>query len=269
MNSDFGNLKKLEETTYFGKEYIGDKMDEFGLWDSFATGISDKINETYIIELGVSAMEKPEVQDAMYKEVENMLNYKVFGKKAKITPGMNVIGSRFVNTQSEAQDGQKTKIKSRLVCQGFAEDQKPQADSPTANRESLRLFLSVSASLGFQNLCSIDVSAAFLQAEKLDREVYVKLPKFMNPDESYAYKLEKPLYGLTDAGRKFWLRLKKILKDDGFVQTLGDDCFYRKYGKDGKLSGFEVEYKTDDSDSLGSQKLSIKRMTPTVWVRRS
>ena len=43
MNSDFGNLKKLEETTYFGKEYIGDKMDEFGLWDSFATGISDKI----------------------------------------------------------------------------------------------------------------------------------------------------------------------------------------------------------------------------------
>ena len=155
------------------------------------------------------------------------------------------------------------------MCQGFAENQRPQADSPTANRESLRLFLSVSASLGFQNLCSIDVSAAFLQAEKLDREVYVKLPKFMNPDESYAYKLEKPLYGLTDAGRKFWLRLKKILKDDGFVQTLGDDCFYRKYRKDGKLSGFEVEYKTDDSDSLGSQKLRIKWMILTVWVSRS
>ena len=96
---------------------------------------------------------------------------------------------------------------------GFAENERPQSDSPTANRESLRLFLSISASLGFENLCSIDVSAAFLQAEKLERDVYVKLPKFMNPDDSWAYKLEKPLYGLSDAGRKFWLKLKKILKE--------------------------------------------------------
>ena len=64
------------------------------------------------------------------------------------------------------------------------------------------MFLSISASLGFENLTGVDVSAAFLQAEPLSREVYVKLPKFIEPDESYVYRLRKPLYGLSDAGRQ-------------------------------------------------------------------
>ena len=170
----------------------------------------------------------------MEKEVKNMENYEVFGEKVKARPGMNIVGTRFVNTMSEVQDGQKCKYKSRLVAQGFKEVERAQSDSPTANRESLRMFLSISASLGFENLTGIDVSAAFLQAEPLTREVYVRLPKFIEPDESYVYRLVKPLYGLSDAGRQFYLKLKKILTENGYVPTLGDSCFWRKYGKDGR-----------------------------------
>ena len=151
---------------------------------------------------------------------------------------MNILGTWFVNTESEAQDGQKTKIKSRLVAQGYKELDKAQSDSPTANRESLRLFLSISAMLGFENLSSIDVSAAFLQADDLEREIYVKLPKSIEPDENIVYRLIKPLYGLTDAGRQFWLKVKQILKENYFETTLGDQCFYRKYNEDGSLAGF-------------------------------
>ena len=208
-------------------------MTGLGLWDAYDVCVGSDIHETYVIELGVAAMEKPEVQEAMKRELQNMVDYQVFGEKVKARPGMNIVGTRFVYTQSEAQDGQKTKFKSRLVCHGFAENERPQSDSPTANWESLRLFLAISASLGLENLCSIDVSADFLQAEKLHRDVYVKLPKFVNPDESVVYKLEKLLYGLSDAGRQYWLKLKKILKEDGFVSTLGDECFYRKYDSQG------------------------------------
>ena len=70
--------------------------------------------------------------------------------------------------------------------------------------------------------------------------MYVRLPKFIEPDESYVYRLVKPLYGLSDAGRQFYLKLKKILSENGYVPTLGDSCFWRKYGKDGGLQGFLV-----------------------------
>ena len=105
-----------------------------------------------------------------------MDNYGVFGDRVRMTPGMNVLGTRFVNTESEAQDGQKTKLKSRLVAQGFKEIEKAQSDSTTANRESLRLFLSLSTILGFENLASLYVSAAFLQSDELTRKMYVRQP---------------------------------------------------------------------------------------------
>ena len=70
-------------------------------------------------------------------------------------------------TESEKHDGQKTKIKAHLVGQGFKETEKSQSDSPTAHRESLRLFLSVCAMRGDKNLSSLDISAAFSQSEDL------------------------------------------------------------------------------------------------------
>jgi hypothetical protein len=87
------------------------------------------------------------------------------------------------------------------------------------------MCLSIGASLGFSNLTSLDVSAAFLQAEPLTRSVYAKFPKFIECDENYVYKLHNPLYGLSDAGRQFYLKLKKILKENRYISTLGDECF--------------------------------------------
>lgn len=63
------------------------------------------------------------------------------------------------------------------------------------------------------DLSSIDISAVFLRSENLVREVYIQLPKNIQEDRSYVYKLSKPIYGLTDAGRKFWLRVKKIFQN--------------------------------------------------------
>ena len=33
--------------------------------------------------------------------------------------------------------------------------------------------------------------------------------------EDYISKLNKPLYGLNDASRKFWLKVKNVFKDKG------------------------------------------------------
>ena len=54
----------------------------------------------------------------------------------------------------------------------------------------------------------MDIRAAFLQTKKLDREVFVRLPDYIKKEGKIS-KLLKPLYGLDDASRKFYLKVKK------------------------------------------------------------
>ena len=85
----------------------------------------------------------------------------------------------------------KKNVKGRLVAKGFQETEAPQSDAPTMLRESMKLFFAVAANQDF-NLRSIDIRAAFLQANELDREVFLMPPKDIRK-EGYVWKLKKPL----------------------------------------------------------------------------
>ena len=142
------------------------------------------------------------------------------------------IGARWVITEKEGHDGQKVKVKARLVARGFQEKSNVQSDSPTVQKESLKIFLAMCSKLKTEKLRSIDITAAFLQAEELKRDVFINPPKDVK-EEGVVWKLRKPLYGLTDAGRQFWLRIKKLLKENGFENIVGDEAFYIKRNDDG------------------------------------
>ena len=51
--------------------------------------------------------------------------------------------------------------------------------------------------------------------------------------EGIIWKLKKPLYGLIDASRKFWLRVKNILKKIGLRKLDGDEAVYYMIGEKG------------------------------------
>lgn len=108
-NDDIKLLTDLSTGKVVTIPRLDNKMTGLGLWDAYDTGIGKNIYETYVIELGIADMENPEVQAAMNKDLENMAHYQVFGEKVKIEPGMNIVGTRFVNTKKEAQGGQKQK----------------------------------------------------------------------------------------------------------------------------------------------------------------
>ena len=184
-----------------------------------------------MVELPIK--ERPEVIEAKEKEVENLKKYEVFEKVKD--EGQQLIGTRWVITQKENHDGQKTQFKARLAARGLQEVEKVQSDSPTALRDSFRMFLSLAATTKIQKLRSIDIRAAFLQSDKLKREVFVRLPEDI-AEEGILWKLQKPLYGLTDAGRRFWLRVKAILEENGYKRVTGDEAYYYKQ-EDGKLIG--------------------------------
>ena len=65
-------------------------------------------------------------------------------------------------------------------------------------------------------------------------------------------KLKKSLYGLNDASRKFWLRVKSIFKELGLRKLDGDEAVYYKLNK-GDLEGM-VSTHVDDFDVAGRKK---------------
>ena len=134
------------------------------------------------------------------------------------------MGSRWVVTAKEKHDGQKKNTKARLEVCRFQETVKPQYDSPTVSKDSFKLLMAVAANENFR-LASVDIRAAFLQSRTLDRDVFLlPLPDIRKP--GIIWKLKKPLYGLDDTSRKFWLRVKEVMKKISLKVMKGDEAFY-------------------------------------------
>ena len=134
-------------------------------------------------------------------------------------------------------------MKCWIVAKGFQEGAKPQSDSPTLLRESLKMYFAVAANEGF-SFRSIDIRAAFLQAKGLDRKLYMEPPKDMKR-EGKILKLKKPLYGLNDASRKFWLKVREVFDECKLRILDGDEAFYFRHDEKGNLEGM-VSSHVDD-----------------------
>ncbi|WVZ75759.1 hypothetical protein U9M48_023791 [Paspalum notatum var. saurae] len=119
--------------------------------------------------------------------------------------------------------------KVRLVGQGFCQKEGidyEETFAPVARLEAIRILLAFAASKGFK-LQQMDVKSAFLNGF-IEEEVYVRQPpgfesaKF--PDR--VYKLRKALYGLKEAPRAWYARLKSFLLKSGFVMGSVDKTLF-------------------------------------------
>ena len=128
--------------------------------------------------------------------------------------------------------------------------EKPQSDSLTLLRESLKIYFAVAANEGFK-LRSIDIRA-FLRAKGLDREVYMELPKDVKK-EGKIWKLKKLLYGLNDASRKFWLKVREVFDECKLRILDGDEAFYFRHDEKGNLEGM-VSSHVDDFILAGTNR---------------
>ena len=102
---------------------------------------------------------------------------------------------------------------------------KPQSDSPTASKDSFKLLMPVAANNNFK-LASVDIRAAFLQSKRQRRICKA----------ARGHILWKPVYGLDDTLRKFWLRVKEVFMEMDLKIMEGDKAFYFLH-EEGKLKG--------------------------------
>ena len=82
-------------------------------------------------------------------------------------------------------------------------------DSPTCSKETLHLLLALASTKGWR-IKSADVKNAYLQGEKLEREVWME-PLIERKKENVIWKLQKSVYRMNDAGRKWFLKLEDTL----------------------------------------------------------
>ena len=145
-------------------------------------------------------------------------------------------------------DGLKQDCKAQFVARGFQESLKLQSESPTASKESFKLLMVIAANFCFK-LVSVDIRAAFLQSKVLDRNVFVEHPADIKK-EGIIWRLQKPLYCLDGASKKFWLRVKyRFLKEFKLHTMDGDQAFYY-LNKNGQLHGGVITY-IDDFNMAG------------------
>ena len=112
--------------------------------------------------------------------------------------GKKQISTRWVISEKQYPDGSR-RPKARLVVRGFEEQEDLQKDAPTASKTSLRIAFGLAIDNSWE-IETIDIRAAFLQSQRIEREVYVTPPKEVQL-EGKIWRLRKPVYGLIDAAR--------------------------------------------------------------------
>ena len=202
------------------------------------------------------AMMSPEAdewKEAMDKEIATLLKmntWTVVPRSMARKMKQHVIKTTWALRQKRDPAGNPTKKKGRCCVRGDIQKrlEETEAYSPVCQWSSVRLMLILSIVHGLETR-QVDCVNAFAQAD-LDKDVFIEIPQgyeHMNSGDDIL-KLNKSLYGMTDAPLIFFELLKSKLEEVGFKQykdldpclfvhkkaivlTYVDDCLW--FSKDG------------------------------------
>src|SRR3954471_21486219 len=104
----------------------------------------------------------------------------------------------------------------------------------------------------------MDMKTVFLNGN-IEEELYMMQPEgFVNPrNAGKVCKLQRSIYGLTQASRSWNLRFDEVIKAFGFVQTVEEFCVYKKLS--GSSVAFLVLY-VDDILLIGNDKKFLEEV---------
>ena len=163
-----------------------------------------------------------DVDLAKHKELQSWISNKVYVEVPN--DGQKQLNTRWVITTKVQNNGSKI-IKARLVVKGYEEEllkERP-TDSPTCAVESFRMCLAIISSNEWK--CkSLDVKTAFLQGHDLEREIFLRPPK--EACSSGVWKLNKCIYGLSDASRVWYFSIKDELTKIGMKKSTYDNALF-------------------------------------------
>ena len=162
---------------------------------------------------------------SMREEINNMESRNCW-KIVRRPSGKKFIRSKYVYKIKRDFSGKIKKRKSRLVIQGFRQDESDYSETfaPVVKGNTFRLLVALARTLGL-DIQHMDVDAAFLYAD-LDEEIYMEPPPNVSVPDGCCLKLLKSLYGLKQAPRNWYQNIKSFIESRGFKQSVLDNCLY-------------------------------------------
>ncbi|GJT24664.1 ribonuclease H-like domain-containing protein [Tanacetum coccineum] len=141
-----------------------------------------------------------------------------------------VIGSKWVWKIKYKFDEEIERYKARLVAKGFNQIEGIDFDetfSPVVKIVTVRCLINLDVQNGW-SLFQMDINNAFLYGD-LEETVYMALPPGYFPDnKTKVCKLNKSLYGLKQALRKWNAKLTSALLENNFMQSKSDYSLFTK-----------------------------------------
>ncbi len=187
----------------------------------------------------LEAMRRPDFhvwEGVVSKELAVLKDMGVYSL-CKLPAGRKAIGNRWVFEHKI--EGDELIPKGRLVAKGFS--QVPGVDfgrtfAPVAKSASVRMVAAVACRRGWLLEC-FDATRAFLWGD-LEEELYMKVPAgFVLPEgvslptgcsslSSVVFRLWKSIYGLKQASRVWYIKLRGVLERIGLARSEADHALF-------------------------------------------
>ena len=183
-------------------------------------------------EEAIASPESEKWWQAMREEFDDHIKRKTWDL-VDLPNGCRAIKGRWVFKAKINADNEVYRYKARWVAKGFS--QTFGVDffmnfSPTAKAASVRLFFVYAAQFGYECI-QADAKLAFLQGEFQDGEViYIEQPTGFDDKSGRVCKLNLPLYGLKQAARLWYVKLRERLASIGLIPTEVDECLFTNHG---------------------------------------
>ena len=158
---------------------------------------------------------------------------RMLGLNQHVAPGSRpkrVVGTRWVHTWKLGPGGVWV-AKSRLVVQGCQESSlEIRSDAPTGSRNSFMLTLTAACQAGWE-IDGYDAQTAFLQPEGIERCLILRLPSGDQAPpgmdkHGHLVRACGSIYGTKDAGRAFYLHVRKTLRTLQFRESTMEPGVY-------------------------------------------
>ncbi|XP_078490921.1 uncharacterized protein LOC144747058 [Ciona intestinalis] len=250
-NDLYGKRTWIDFSKVTGLEHVNEETNE-----PINNETTPQTEESFVITSDIfSEAKKKELlswrENQVFQEVKNQ--------------NQKCVSVRWVCTMKKKGDDMVPKA--RLVARGFEEQkQNLQRESPTCSKEAVRIMLSVAKQMKWR-MNSIDVKTAFLQGELVDRDIYLKPPNEANCPPDVVWKLRKCVYGLVDASRLWYERVRRFMIDAGAKPSSGDQAMFI-YHINNVLQGMMCVY-VDDILWIGNDQfktLVIEKLYKTFTI---
>ncbi|CAI7899588.1 unnamed protein product [Closterium sp. NIES-54] len=124
-------------------------------------------------------------------------------------------------------DGKIECYKSRLVAKGYQQKERVEFKdffSPVLKPTTLRTLLTGATIKGWV-VKQMDVTTAFLNGV-LEEEIFMAQPEGFDDGSGRVLKLKKALYGMKQAPRQWYLKLRGVLEEIGFTPSTADHSLF-------------------------------------------